>query len=236
VKLTSALLTDVTPLRQSAQFRRLFAGSLLSAVGSSLTGFAVPLQVYEITRSPFAVGAIGLASLLPTLTIGLFGGSVIDAVDRRKLVLITSSGLAAVSALLAAQALAGLRIVWILYALVVVKSALVVLNAPARRTFVPNLLGPDLLAAGLALNRLSFQVSLIVGPALAGLITVAAGGHLQACYLIDVASLAGALYGVARLPAMPPCFCRSEMASASSPSMATESRTILTSSRRSMTV
>jgi MFS family permease len=176
---------------------------VLSIIGSSLTSFAIPLQVYDITRSPFAVGAIGLAGLIPTLAIGLFGGSVIDAVDRRKLVLITSSCLAAVSALLAAQAFAGLHVVWILYALVVVQSGLSAVNTPARRTFVPSLLGPDLLAAGLALNRLGYQVALIVGPAFAGLITAAAGGHLQACYLIDAASFGGALYGVAGLPPMP---------------------------------
>jgi MFS family permease len=200
----SALLTDITPLRASPQFRRLFTGSLLSIVGSALTLFAIPLQVYDITRSPFAVGAIGLAELVPTLVIGLLGGSVIDAVDRRKLVLITSTCLAAVSAGLAAQAFAGLRMVWILYALVVVQSGLSAVNTPARRTFIPSLLGPDLLAAGLALNRTSNQVALIVGPALAGLITAAAGGHLQACYLIDAVSFGGALYGVAGLPAMPP--------------------------------
>jgi MFS family permease len=200
----SALLTDVTPLRTSPQFRRLFTGSLLSLIGSSLTSFAIPLQVYDITRSPFAVGAIGLAALVPTLLAGLLGGSVIDAVDRRKLVLFTTSCLAAVSAVLAAQAFAGLRVVWILYLLVVVESGLSAVNAPARRTLVPSLLGPDQLAAGLALNRLSLQVSLVVGPALAGLITAAAGGHLQACYLIDAVSFGAALYGVAGLPPMPP--------------------------------
>ncbi len=200
----AALLTDITPLRASPQFRRLFTGSVLSIVGSSFTTFAIPLQVYDITRSPFAVGAIGLAELVPTLLIGLFGGPVIDAVDRRKLVLITSTCLAAVSAVLAAQAFAGLRVVWILYALVVVQSGLAAVNTPARRTFVPSLLGPDLLAAGLALNRIGFQVALIVGPAFAGLITAAAGGHLQACYLIDAVSFGGALYGVAGLPPMPP--------------------------------
>ena len=204
MKLASALLTDVTPLRASPQFRRLFTGSLLSIIGSSLTGYAIPLQVYDITRSPFAVGAIGVAALVPTLLIGFLGGSVIDAVDRRRLVLITSGCLAAVSGALAWQALAGLHAVWLLYALVVVQSGLAAVNTPARRTFIPSLLGPDLLAAGLAINRLGYQVSMIAGPALAGLITAAAGGHLQACYLIDAVSFAGALYGVAGLPRMPP--------------------------------
>ncbi len=199
----SALLTDVTPLRQSPQYRRLFAGSLLSAVGGALTGFAVPLQIYQMTRSPFAVGAIGLARVVPTLTIGLLGGSLADAVDRRKLVLITSTCLAAISAVLAAQAFADLSALWLLYALVVLQSAVSSLDTPARRSFLPGLLTPDLRPAGIALNRLSFQVTLIAGPALAGLITAAAGGHLQACYLIDALTFGGALYGVARLPAMP---------------------------------
>jgi MFS family permease len=199
----AAILTDITPLRESAPFRRLFAGSLLSGAGSAMTGFAVPLQVYDLTRSPLAVGAIGLARVVPTLTIGLLGGAVADAVDRRRLVLITSSCLAAISAGLAAQAFAGLSSVWLLYLLVVLQSTVSSLDTPARRTFVPSLLPPRLLPAGLAVNRLGWQLIIIIGPAAAGLITAAAGGHLQACYLIDALSFAAALYSVARLPAMP---------------------------------
>lgn len=190
--MASTLLTDVTPLRKSPQFRRLFTGSLLSAAGGALTAFAIPLQVYAITRSPFAVGAIGLAELIPTLSVGLLGGPVIDALEQRRLVLITSSLLAVVSGALAAQAFAGLRAVWLLYLLVVLQAGLFAVNTPARRTFIPSLLGPDLVAAGLALNRIGFQLSMILGPALAGLITAAAGGHLSACYLIDAVTFSGA--------------------------------------------
>src|SRR6202035_1371467 len=77
------------------------------------------------------------------------------------------------------------------------------INAPARRTFIPSLLPAGQLAAGLALDRLSFQLMLIAGPAIAGLITAAPGLGLPACYLIDAVSFTGALYGVARLPALP---------------------------------
>jgi MFS family permease len=195
------LLVDLAPLRQSPPFRRLLAGSTLSAVGGSMTSFAVMLQVYEITHSPFAVGAIGIARMVPMLTIGLLGGSIADAVDRRKLVLVTTSCLAVVSAGLAAQAFAGLSLLWLLYGLVAAQSALSAINAPARQTFLPQLLAPGMLAPGLALNRLTFQIMQIAGPALAGLITTAAGG-LRTCYLIDTVSFAAALYGVAGLPAM----------------------------------
>jgi MFS family permease len=200
----SRLLTDFTPVRESAQFRRLWAGNTLSAIGSALTGFAVPLQVYDITRSSFAVGAIGVATVVPTITIGMFGGSLADSVDRRKLVLGTTCSQAAISAALAAQAFAAISSVWLLYALVALSSALAAVSQPARRTFVPSLLPPSQLAAGLALNRVTFQVMLTVGPALGGVITAAAGGHLQACYLLDAVSFGAALYGLARLPALPP--------------------------------
>ena len=102
------LLADLTPLRESPAFRRLWAGSTLSSVGSSLTTFAVALQVYRITGSPFAVGAIGIAQMVPLLTVGLLGGTVADATDRRRLVLITSAALAVVSAAFAIQSFAGL--------------------------------------------------------------------------------------------------------------------------------
>lgn len=83
------LLIDVRPFRESPLFRRLWAGSMLSWTGSSMTTFAVTLQVCDMTGSPFAVGAIGIARMAPMLVIGLLGGSLADAVDRRKLVLIT---------------------------------------------------------------------------------------------------------------------------------------------------
>ena len=134
------LLADITPLRQSAAFRRMWAGATLSAVGSALTSFAVMLQVYDLTRSPVAVGAIGVAQAVPTLAIGLLAGPVTDATDRRRLVLATSTCLAALSAALAAQAFAGLGVVWLLYALVAAQSALGAVDRPARSTFVPGLL------------------------------------------------------------------------------------------------
>ena len=92
------LLADLSPLRDSPPFRRLWVGTVLSAVGGGLTRFAVSLQVYQLTRSPAAVGLIGIAQMVPTLAIGLLGGPIADSVDRRRLVLGTSCGLWAVSA------------------------------------------------------------------------------------------------------------------------------------------
>lgn len=198
------LLADISPLRESPAFRRLWAGSTLSSVGGALTSFAVPLQVYDITHSPFAVGAIGLAQMVPTLLIGLLGGSLADSFDRRKLVLVVTCCLTAVSAVLAVQAYAGLRLVWLLYALVAVQASLYSISGPARQTFIPALLPPAQLPAGLAIDRLSFQIMLTVAPALAGVVTAVPFFGLRACYLLDAVSFAASLYGLIGLPAMAP--------------------------------
>jgi MFS family permease len=198
------LLADLTPLRESAAFRRLWAGTTLSAVGSALTAFAVVLQVWYLTHAPLAVGAIGVAQMVPLLAVGLLCGPVVDALDRRRLVLVTTTCLALVSAALAVQAFAGSRLLWPLYALVAVQSAVSAVDWPARATFVPGLLPSGKVAAGLALSRVSFQITLTAGPALAGLIAAAPHLGLRACYLADTVSFAAAVYGIARLPAMRP--------------------------------
>ncbi len=198
------LLADLTPLRESGAYRRLWAGTTVSSAGSALAAFALVLQVYQLTRSSFAVGALGLAAMAPTLLIGLLGGPLADLVDRRRLVLITSSGLAAVSAGLAVAAWTGLRQVWLLYVLAAAQAALNAIDRPARATFTASLLRPGRIAAGLALERLSNQIVLTTGPAIAGVIAAAPGLGLPACYLLDTASFAAALYAVTRLPAIRP--------------------------------
>jgi MFS family permease len=196
------LLADITPLRVSAAYRRLYVGNMFSGIGGSLTTFAVALQLYQLTHSAFAVGAVGIARIVPTLTVGLFGGSLADSVDRRRLVLITTSSLTVVSALLAAQAVLDLRRVWLIYLLVALQAVLTAVDGPARRTFTARLLPAELVPSGLALNQLNFQVMLIAGPAVAGVVTAATS--LNVCYLLDVASFGAALYGLSRLPAMTP--------------------------------
>jgi MFS family permease len=196
------LLTDVTPLREHPAFRRLWLGTMLSRTGSVMTAFAVSLQVYDLTRSSAAVGGIGAATLVPLLLVTVPGGALADRLDRRRLVLASTVGQAVVSVVLFALAAFGGASVWALYALVAAGSALSAVNAPAWQTFIPRLVPRAQLATAMALNRIIFQVVMIAGPSLAGLAVAWAG--LRGCYLADVASSAGALWGVGRLPAMPP--------------------------------
>jgi MFS family permease len=196
------LLTDVTPLREHPAFRRLWLGTMLSRTGSAMTAFAITLQVYDLTRSPAAVGGIGVAMFVPLLLITLPGGTLADRVDRRRLVLAVAAGQTALSAVLFALAAFGGASLWSLYALVALGAAFSAVSAPAQQTFIPRLVPRAQLGTAMALNRIVFQVVMIAGPALAGLVTAWSG--LRGCYLADVASCAGALWGVGRLPAMPP--------------------------------
>jgi MFS family permease len=195
------LLTDVTPLREHPAFRRLWLGTMLSRTGSAMTSFAVTLQVYDLTRSPAAVGGLGVAMFLPLLLITLPGGTLADRVDRRRLVLAVTVGQIALSAVLFALAAFGGASLWSLYALVALGAAFSAVSAPAQQTFIPRLVPREQLGTAMALNRIVFQVVMIAGPSLAGVVTAWAG--LRGCYLADIASFAGALWGVGRLPAMP---------------------------------
>ncbi len=194
--------SDITPLRESAQFRRLFAGQAVSLVGTAVTQVAVPLQVYAITGSSLAVGLVGLAGFVPLVVFGLYGGSIADAVDRRKLVLITSAGTTLVSVVLLAQAVLQINRVSVLFACVAVQAAFAAVDSPARRSIIPQLVRTDKLPAANTLLYGSTQLAIIVGPLLAG-VAVGAGGFEWA-YAIDVASFAGAFYAAVRLPSLPP--------------------------------
>lgn len=194
------LLPDLRPARESPAFRRLVIGSGLSSTGGAMTIYAVTLQVWDLTRSNFAVGALGF-TFIPVLVLGLLGGSIADATERRRLALATSGCLAVVSAIFAVQAFAGFGQLWLLYVLAMVQAMVQAIGTPARRTFVARLLPTEQITAGIALNTLAARVAMLIGPALAGVVTGAWG--LKACYLIDAVSFIGTLYPTFRLPAMP---------------------------------
>lgn len=196
------LTIDLTPLRQSREYRRVFFGETVSTVGTQMTAVAVPLQVFRITHSSLAVGLLGFASLVPLVTFGLIGGAIADSMDRRRLLLITTSLLAVTSALLFAQAAFDLRQVWLLYVLVACQAGLFAVDSPARRAVVPRLVGDRNIPAATALSQVLFNSAVIVGPLLAGVLVGALG--FGWVYGIDVVSFGASLYAAASLRPMPP--------------------------------
>jgi hypothetical protein len=197
-----ALLTDVAPLRISADYRRLWFGLSVSQLGQQMTAVALAIQVYAITGSSFAVGVVGICAFVPLVVFGLYGGAIADSMDRRQLALIASTGLWLLSIVLAAQALLGLRSVLLLYVVAAVQAACYAVNNPARAAIIPRLLPPPMLPAANALSTASFNLGFTVGPLLGGVIIGWLG--LGAAYLVDCVTFTAALYALWRLPPVPP--------------------------------
>jgi len=196
------LLADLTPLRASRDFRLLFAGAGVSQLGRQLTVVAVPYQVYLLTRSSLAVGMVGLASVVPLVSLSLAGGAIADAVDRRKLLLVTQLLSAATSAGLALNAASGSPRLWPIYVLAALSAGLAGVDLPTRNAMVPRLVGRELFGSAAALAQIQFQLGQVAGPALAGV--VIAQVSLAAAYWVDVASFAAAVATVALIAPQPP--------------------------------
>jgi MFS family permease len=196
------LLADITPLRESVDYRRLWAGQALANVGAMLTTTAVSLQVYDLTRSSFAVGLLGGFALVPVIALGLYGGALVDTYDRRKVALTASCVMWLATFGIAAQAWLGAQSVALLYALVAVQAGATSVSSPARSAIIPRLVPPEQLAAANALGTMTFSFATLCGP-LAGSVLVAWIGY-GPTYLIDTVTFTAALYALLRLPPMPP--------------------------------
>lgn len=197
-----AVLADITPLRVSSDFRRLWLGELVSLLGSQLTVVAVPFQVFQITHSSLAVGLVGLVSLGPLLACSLVGGAVADAMDRRRLLVIMEVLLALCSAGLALNSLGGHPRLWPLFVASALSAGFSGVELPTRNAAMPSLLPPELLSAANALWQVLFQTSIVVGPALSGLLLGTAGASVV--YLVDTATFAAAVVSVLLIRPLPP--------------------------------
>ena len=195
-------LADITPLRESPAFRRLWLGSAVSALGSQLTLVAVSLEVYRLTQDSLYVGLLSLFALVPLVFGGLLGGSIADAHDRRTVALLASSVLWLTTAALALQAWLEVGNVWLLYALVAVQSGAQSINQPARSAIIPVLVRKELLPAANALSMMIFGLTMTAGPLLAGVLVAWVGFGWT--YTIDVISFAFAFWALLKLPSMPP--------------------------------
>lgn len=199
--MTGALL-DLTPLRSSRAFRRIWLGRGLSGFGGQFAVVAVLYQVWQLTGSAVWTGLVGVAQAVPLIVVGLFAGAIVDRSDRRRVFLVATTGQAGVAVLLAIQAFCWQLPAIGVLGLVAVHAAFGAGAGPAAQTFIARLLPSEQVAAGLALNRVMFQASMLIGPALGGLMV--AGWGVGACYLVDAVTFGAALYAVLGLPAMRP--------------------------------
>lgn len=197
-----SVVLDTRPLR-IVPFRRLWISTAITTVGSQMTAVAVPKQVFDITNSSGYVGLAGAFGLVPLLVFGLWGGAIADAVDRRKLLLVTNSGIALTSLALWAQAAAHLHSVWMVLGLLAVQQGFFAVNQPTRSASLPRLGVPlDQMPAANAMFATVFSFGSVFGPLLAGVLIPVLG--LPTLYLIDAIGLILTMWAVWKLPSLPP--------------------------------
>lgn len=192
---------DTRPLRH-APYRRLWTSSVVTSMGSQMTAVAVPYQIYQLTHSSGWVGIASFCGLLPLIVFGLWGGAIADTMDRRTLMMLTNTGVAAASLALWAQAALHVDSVALLIVLLMVQQGMFGMNSPARQATIPRLVPAEELPAANALGGTVMSVGSLVGPMVGGALIPITG--LSALYLIDACGLVAALWAVVRLPSLPP--------------------------------
>lgn len=189
-----AFIPDISPLRESRDFRWLYIGQFVSAFGQSFSYVVLPLQMWQLTHSSVKVGLLGLAEFVPMLLFAFLGGALADAVDRRKLVLGAEIGLMICSAVLTANALLPAPHVAVLFAMSSLAAACFAIHRPAHESLTPRLVAAEHMPAVAALSTFRFSFNFIVGPAAAGIIAAtfgpaAAFGVNAVTYLVAIGTL-----------------------------------------------
>ena len=170
----------MTPARNSTfkalqhrNFRLIWIGQLVSMAGSMMQSAAILWHVsvlVEPGRRGLALGLVGLVRVVPIVVFSLIAGVVADAHDRRRLMLVTQTGMAVSAALLSWVAFAGVRAVWPIYALAAVGAAFGTFDNPARQALIPTLVPVEDLPNAISLNAIMFQTASVVGPAAGGVL------------------------------------------------------------------
>jgi MFS family permease len=196
------LAIDIGPLKRYPAFRRLFIGQTVSTFGSEIAAVAAPIQLYHLTHSTLQVGLLSLCELFPLLTLTIVGGAIADAVDRRRLLLVTEVLLAVVALGFAGNASLAHPRVWALYVLVTLAMSVFSLGVAGLNTVIPRLVGPNELAAANAIENVYGSTTNVAGPALGGALIALL--NYRGAYLLDAGTFAASLWSVWRLPALPP--------------------------------
>jgi len=163
---------------QHRNFRLIWIGQLVSMAGSMMQSAAILWHVsilVEPSRRGLALGMVGLVRVVPIVAFSLVAGVVADAHDRRRLMLITQTGMAICAAALAWVAFTGVQAVWPTYALAAAGAAFGAFDNPARQALIPTLVPAEHLPNAISLNAIVFQAASVIGPAAGGVLIGEAG-------------------------------------------------------------
>jgi MFS family permease len=187
-------LRTFASLRRHRNYRLFFSGQVVSVSGTWMQNIALAWVVIELSPSPMAVGVLAFCRFVPFTVFGLVAGVVADRVDNRRLVIATQCAAMVLSALLAALALSGAATLAVVYPLAVLLGVVQVFDAPGRQALTYQLVGQDELPNAIALNSTLFNMSRVIGPALAGVVIAAAGAGV--CFVVNALSFLAVLAGL----------------------------------------
>ena len=176
--MTAAPRSSALVALRHRDFRLLWGGQLVSMAGSMMQSAAILWHVSLLVpeeRRGLALGMVGLVRVLPIIGLSVVAGVVADAIDRRKLMLVTQAGMALSAGLLALVTFSGDRSLWPVYVLAACGSAFGSFDGPARQSLIPSLVPREHLPNAIALNTIMFQTASVLGPAVGGLV-IATGG------------------------------------------------------------
>ena len=179
---------DVTPYRQSRDFRLLFLAGTVFYLGGMVTYVAIPFQLYDITGSNFVVGAVGIVELVPLIVFGLYGGALADHMDRRNLLVWTGVAQVVFTSVLVVNAFLPEPQVWLIFVVAGFLSAAQSLQRPSREALIPRTVAHDQLLAAVALSTAGIQIGMLAGPAVGGILLHSVGTGW--CFLVDVVGIA----------------------------------------------
>jgi len=196
------LAIDFSPLKRYPDFRRLWLSGLISYFGSMFTYVALPFQVKELTGSYLAVVLIGLVEIIPLVIFGLYGGVLADHMDRKRMIWVTEAAALFLSAILLINSLLPSPKLALIYIVAALFAAVDGLQRPSADAILPRLVEHKDLPAASALMSLRWQVGMVTGPALAGVLISIAG--VSAGFILDILTYLLALFILLKVKSVPP--------------------------------
>jgi len=197
-----AMAMDVTPLRVSRDYRLLYTGQFVSALGSAISYVVLPWQMYQLTKSTFAVGMLGVAEFVPMFLMAFVGGAMADYIDRRRLVILAEAVMAVLCGALVFNSLLPQPRVWALILMASLFAACNSVHRPAIEALTPRIVPPELMPSVSALRAFGHSAPFIAGASLAGVVAATLGAAVG--YAFDAATFIASLVMLSLMRAVPP--------------------------------
>lgn len=194
----------IPPALHHPRFRLLWFGLMVSVTGSMMQFSALLWHIRELSdadHAAIALGAVGLARLVPVVIFSLVGGVVADRSNRRTVMFITQSSMAIIALILGLLTLTGQTALWHIYLLTALQAVAQAFDLPARQSITPNLVPADQLPNAFSMTSIAFQTGSIAGPALSGLIIAYWG--LPYTYILNAISFLAVIFALIKMGDIP---------------------------------